>query len=258
MMAPGHAPLPWTDIDHVLLDLDGTLLDKYFDDFFWEELLPQAYAGRNRLSLPEAKQSLYHAYRAEEGNLNWSDVDFWSQKLGLNLRALKEEISHLVRLHPDVEPFLKFLRRERKKVFILTNAHPKTVDVKLHRTPLLSYIDGLLCSAEIGQAKEQDGFWGKAAERIGFDRNRSLFVDDNENVLSAAHRFGIRFLIFRGLASSKSPARISQRFTTLESLEGLISSLPPGEVLAARPGSIDQGTSLRPTAPPYGPLPDQI
>ena len=30
---------PWHEIDWVLLDMDGTLLDKHFDDYFWETLV---------------------------------------------------------------------------------------------------------------------------------------------------------------------------------------------------------------------------
>jgi putative hydrolase of the HAD superfamily len=39
-----YAPLPWHDIDTVLLDMDGTLLDLHFDNHFWLEHLPQRYA----------------------------------------------------------------------------------------------------------------------------------------------------------------------------------------------------------------------
>jgi len=35
--------VPLNDIKYVLLDMDGTLLDKYFDDYFWEHLLPERY-----------------------------------------------------------------------------------------------------------------------------------------------------------------------------------------------------------------------
>ena len=37
----------WDAIDCVLLDMDGTLLDKYFDDYFWEHYVPEVYARLN-------------------------------------------------------------------------------------------------------------------------------------------------------------------------------------------------------------------
>jgi HAD superfamily hydrolase (TIGR01509 family) len=213
---------PWPEIDHALLDLDGTLLDKYFDDYFWEELLPQTYASENDLSFSEAKARLYDAYKSEEGNLNWTDVDFWSRKLEIDVHSLKEGVTHLIRLHADVEPFLAALREQGKKIFVVTNAHPKTVALKLPRTVLSEYLDGLLCADEVGLAKEQEGFWERAQKKIGFDPERAFFVDDNENVLVAAQRFGIRYLVFRGLSSSRGPSKNSLRFPTIESLDRLI------------------------------------
>ncbi|NLD01354.1 MAG: haloacid dehalogenase, partial [Gammaproteobacteria bacterium] len=46
--------LPWAHIDTVLLDMDGTLLDLHFDNFFWLKYLPQCYAEKNNLSLAQA------------------------------------------------------------------------------------------------------------------------------------------------------------------------------------------------------------
>ncbi len=46
--------IPLADIRYVLLDMDGTLLDKYFDDYFWEHLLPEKYAEKK--TSPSARQ----------------------------------------------------------------------------------------------------------------------------------------------------------------------------------------------------------
>ena len=37
----------WTQIDSILLDLDGTLLDLNFDLHFWLEYLPKIYSEKN-------------------------------------------------------------------------------------------------------------------------------------------------------------------------------------------------------------------
>jgi len=54
-MPPSEPPqirpaFTWDEIDCVLLDMDGTLLDKYFDDYFWEHYVPEIYAAINHLS----------------------------------------------------------------------------------------------------------------------------------------------------------------------------------------------------------------
>ena len=38
------------DIDTVLLDMDGTLLDLHYDNHFWLEHLPQRYAELHGIS----------------------------------------------------------------------------------------------------------------------------------------------------------------------------------------------------------------
>jgi FMN phosphatase YigB (HAD superfamily) len=55
---------PLDEIKYVLLDMDGTLLDKYFDDYFWEHLLPEKYAEKERISFGRAKEELLAKYHA--------------------------------------------------------------------------------------------------------------------------------------------------------------------------------------------------
>jgi len=45
------------DIKFVLLDMDGTLLDRYFDDYFWEHLVPEKYAEKIILHSVRQKRS---------------------------------------------------------------------------------------------------------------------------------------------------------------------------------------------------------
>ena len=50
--------IPLQDIKYVLLDMDGTLLDKYFDDYFWEHLVPEKYAEKRHITFGRAKEEL--------------------------------------------------------------------------------------------------------------------------------------------------------------------------------------------------------
>ncbi len=214
--------IQWTEIDSVLLDMDGTLLDKHFDDYFWEELVPEKYSGLKQIPLEEAKRQLYAAYRAEEKTLNWTDIDYWSRRLGLDIVALKESISRRVQVHPGVEPFLQFLQWEKKQTVLVTNAHPKTVQIKLAQTTLIPYFNTILCSSDIGLPKEEVHFWRGAQRVLQFDKERSLFIDDNEDVLLAAHAFGIKYLLFKAHASSRVPRDDSKNFPSLRHFSELL------------------------------------
>jgi len=206
------AKIPLDEIKYVLLDMDGTLLDKYFDDYFWEHLVPEKYAEKHGITFGKAKEELFKKYKYHEGTLNWTDIDFWSRELNLDIPALKEQIRHLIEVHPHVEDFLKMLRRHKKKVFLVTNAHYKVLDLKFKKTEIGKYFDAAITSCEIGYPKEMLEFWHKAEKRLGFDKDAALFVDDTEEVLRTAKDYGIKYIIHKAKASSKVKPKLSKDF----------------------------------------------
>jgi len=204
--------IPLKDIKYILLDMDGTLLDRYFDDYFWEHLVPEKYAEKHGITFGKAKEELFKKYKYHEGTLNWTDIDFWSRELNLDIPALKEQIRHLIEVHPHVEDFLKMLRRHKKKVFLVTNAHYKVLDLKFKKTEIGKYFDAAITSCEIGYPKEMLEFWHKAEKRLGFDKDAALFVDDTEEVLRTAKDYGIKYIIHKAKASSKVKPKLSKDF----------------------------------------------
>src|ERR1700736_1757228 len=65
------AAIDWSKIDTVLLDMDGTLLDLRFDNWFWQELIPSHYAAQNGLSAPDALGLLNPRFHAVRGTMQW-------------------------------------------------------------------------------------------------------------------------------------------------------------------------------------------
>ena len=58
----------WTQIDSILLDLDGTLLDLNFDIHFWFEYLPQVYSEKHKISCQQAQEILLSMLNAKRAN----------------------------------------------------------------------------------------------------------------------------------------------------------------------------------------------
>ena len=204
--------IPFTLIDTVLLDMDGTLLDKYFDDYFWEHLVPEKYAEKYQYTFGMAKEHLMKKYRRHEGTLNWTDLDFWSRELHLDIPALKEQITHLIEIHPHVVEFLTFLKSLQKRIFLVTNAHYKSIDLKLQKTQLGTFFHSVLTSFDVGYPKETIEFWKQAEKRLSFQRKSTLFIDDTEEILKTAKQYGIKYLILKARASSQLEPKQSNEF----------------------------------------------
>jgi putative hydrolase of the HAD superfamily len=205
-----------------MLDMDGTLLDKHFDDYFWEVYVPEHYSLVHDISLEAAAQELLERYRSMENSLQWSDVEHWSRELGLDIPELKLRIDHLVAVHPHVTDFLACCREQGKQLHLVTNAHPRTLAIKLNKTDIGGWFDRLVCADEVGFAKEQPQFWSRLQELLGFDPARSLLADDTEKVLRTAAQHGIGWLVHVARPSSRRPASRSENYLSINSFRELI------------------------------------
>lgn len=203
--------------------MDGTLLDKHFDDYFWEEFIPTIYADKHGINKNEAHRKLIDTYKAKEGTLDWTDLDYWSEQLDLDIPALKIRINHLIQVHPYVVEFLNFLRKQRKPVYLVTNAHSKTLDIKMAKTSLSGYFSRIICAEEIGMAKENTAFWEGLREKIDFDPNSTMLAEDTETVLVSAQRYGIKHLVYVARPSSHGEIKRSKNFRSIIYFNELIS-----------------------------------
>ena len=183
--------IDWNNIDTVMLDLDGTLLDLHFDNHFWLNHVPDRFANKHGIDVEQAKQELFLKYRAVEGSLDWYCVDYWSASLGLDIVQMKHEVANKISIRPQVIEFLQSLRSHNMEVRLVTNAHEKAVQVKMKYTDLTTHFDMIICSHEIGAPKEQTDFWKRFDTRHPFDASRTMLIDDNLNVLRAAREYGV-------------------------------------------------------------------
>jgi putative hydrolase of the HAD superfamily len=216
----------WDHIDDVLLDMDGTLLDRNFDNVLFEEALPRRYAEREALPFEEARDSLMAMYRSVEGQLAWTDLDYWSERVGIDVVALHKELDYLIDFLPDAREFLGRLRQSGKRVTILTNAHRAGVEIKAAKTGLDRYVDRIVDAFEVGYLKMHDKYWPTCQRLVGFDPRRSLYIDDDEQCLAAAEQFGVGRIFHRSKSSSQLPAEPSARFPSLDHFGTLMNRLP--------------------------------
>jgi len=205
----------WTKIDTVLLDMDGTLLDLNFDNHFWLAYVPYCFACKNDLDLETARNHVLPIYRSAEGTLNWYCVDYWSRILDLDIVALKNRVSHKIRVRPNAVEFLLALRDRGLDVRLVTNAHEKILDIKMQESALARHFDVIISAHSFGAPKEDPRFWTKFQNRYPFDRNRALFIDDSLPVLRTARGFGIASLLGVYQPDSRRPGGDIEEFQAL-------------------------------------------
>ena len=214
--------LDWDRIDDVLVDMDGTLLDRHFDNVFFEEELPRRYAAKHGLSFDSSRNQLMAMYKSVEGELAWTDLHYWSGRVGIDVVAMHQELQHMIGFLPGAEQFLRAVREKGKRITVLTNAHQSGVAVKSAKTGLARYVDRIVDAFEVGYLKMRAEYWPACRSLVGFDPNRSLYVDDDETCLTAARQYGVGTIIHSAKSSSQLPAVRSAHFPSVEHLPLLL------------------------------------
>lgn len=205
--------------------MDGTLLDLHFDNHFWLEHIPRKLAEKNNTSLDQAKAQMMSEYQKVMGTIDWYCLDYWAEKLDMDIVEAKREIEHLISMRDDTLPFLDALRESGRTVVLVTNAHPHSLSLKVEHTKLDDHIDTLISTHEFGVTKESQLLWKKLQKRLQFVPEKTLFVDDSISILQSAKEFGIRHLLAVENPDSKQPARAIDNYPSIQDYRFLISDI---------------------------------
>ncbi len=197
--------LPWSAVECVILDMDGTLLDLHFDNQLWSELLPQRVAARHNIPLELARDQVAHRLATRRGTLPWYCLEYWSDAFGVDMHDLEQALGHLIRVRPGAVEFLTWVKARGMRQVLATNAHPASLGRKLAATGIAEHFTDIVSAHDLGAAKEDDAFWDALQARVDFDPARTIFIDDNAQVRAAARRRGIGFLFGIARPDSQGP-----------------------------------------------------
>lgn len=230
--------LPWPDITDVLLDMDGTLLDLAFDNHFWTRLLPQRFGAARGLDEDQARAELAPIFARTLGSLDWYCTDFWSRQTGLDVVALKREAADGVQLLPETASVLARLGEQGKRLWLVTNAHPDTLAIKLERAPIADHFTHIVTSHELHVPKERAAFWQRLQALHPFALEAAVFVDDSRPVLQAARDFGIAHVIASGWPDRSQPPRSHDAFPAVRTLDELLPAAQSSGPASGGDGSV--------------------
>ncbi|SIO04880.1 putative hydrolase of the HAD superfamily [Sulfurivirga caldicuralii] len=218
--------LPWEAIDTVLLDMDGTLLDLYFDWHFWRDYLPRLVAEKEGLPLEAAREKVTRAIEVKQGTLEWYCTDYWSQVFDLPVAQHKHDLKHLIRPHAGVETFLQRLRALGKRLALVTNAHRDSLMLKLEQTAIGDHFDTILCAHDYGMPKEDARIWAAIRRDFSYNPVRTLLIDDNIHALQTAQQYGIRHLLAASHVSPHMPPVDPRGFPSFHSFDEIMPPAP--------------------------------
>ncbi|MDP0562675.1 MAG: GMP/IMP nucleotidase [Candidatus Endonucleobacter sp. (ex Gigantidas childressi)] len=212
----------WKKIDTVLLDMDGTLLDLYFDTYFWQEYVPFKYANKHNISLAQSKAELAPRFSQVYGRLQWYCLDYWNQELGFDIAKMKQEVAQLIKFLPYADTFLLSLANSDKEVIMITNAHQDSLSLKLEKVSMAHYFDRMISSHDYGYPKESQAFWHSLQADINLNKDRALFIDDNIGILDAAKTFGISQLLAVRYPDSQKIPRDTGSYNAIEDYRDIL------------------------------------
>ncbi|HEX3913881.1 MAG TPA: GMP/IMP nucleotidase [Steroidobacteraceae bacterium] len=219
MLSP--SAVDWETLDTVLLDMDGTLLDLRFDNWFWLDFIPSRYAAANGISGAQAQSLLAPKFKQVAHTLQWYCIDYWTRELCLDIPALKRETLTRVGFLPGAEAFLRRLRSSGKRVVLVTNSHPTTLAIKNERVALTRYFDACYSSQPFNAPKEDAAFWRRLAQHEDFSPQRTLFIDDSLKVLQCAREYGIAHLRAVRCPDSGAPPQATGDFAAIDGVAEL-------------------------------------
>lgn len=223
------AAIDWDQIDTLLLDMDGTLLDLHFDNYFWLEHLPSAYARHKGITPQAAFDELNKSFVGLKGTLNWYCLDYWSELTGLPIAELKKDLVDRIQYRPHVVDFLTQMREQGKALIIVTNAHRDSLNLKLAHTGLDSLVDRIISSHDYRSPKEEASFWDQLHADLAFDRDTTLLIDDSAAVLESARRWGIQHLLMIYHPDSRRKPAVHPDFPGLHHFDEAPISLTTGK-----------------------------
>jgi len=199
--------IKWNDIDTVLLDMDGTLLDLNYDNVLWNERLPERYATHHGVTAHAARETLERHFVETRHTIEHYCLDYWARFTRLDMLSLHRELAHLIRYRPHAEVFLDRLKASGRHAVLVTNAHRGSLSIKDACTGLIARLDHAFSSHDFRAPKESTEFWVRLNDALPFDPSRTVLIDDNAAVLSAAERHGVAQLVTVTQPDSGRPPR---------------------------------------------------
>ena len=210
------------DIGCLLIDMDGVILDNAYDNDFWQNQIPEVIADSKGIAFDDAKRLAIQIFNYKKNTKDWYDVDYWSNMLSIDIEAQKrsEKSFSRISLYDGVIDTLSVLKNKTKMILI-TNAHRKTLNIKLEKYNLTPYFDEMVCAHELNYVKEDIQLWYMLRSKYRLDYEKTLLVEDTINNINVGLSAGISGAIYVG----DEKFTVSDKIIKLSSINQILSAV---------------------------------
>ena len=210
--------MKWNSIETFFLDMDGTLLDLAYDNYFWHEHIPALYSKKNGITMQEGTHIFEELYKNKQDTMEWYSISYWSKVLKIDLQLEILKTRNQIKVFDGAIDLLRKLKKHKIKIYLLTNCPREMLDIKMTQTKLWGYFDKIISSEDCGYIKESDEFWGYLNKNIEYNTRTTVFIDDNQNVLRYSKNNGIQNIYCIDFPDSKKDRQIVNGYQCIENI----------------------------------------
>jgi len=210
--------MKWNSIETFFLDMDGTLLDLAYDNYFWHEHIPALYSKKNGITIQEGTHIFEELYKNKQGTMEWYSISYWSKVLKIDLQLEILKTRNQIKVFDGAIDLLRKLKKHKIKIYLLTNCPREMLDIKMTQTKLWGYFDKIISSEDCGYIKESNEFWSYLNKNIEYNTRTTVFIDDNQNVLRYSKKNGIQNIYCIDFPDSKKDRQIINGYQSIENI----------------------------------------